>query len=83
MGKDLAQSESTPTSLKTHQPLPSKLYKAYLNDPTLSDLKIQLSDRSVYAHRIVLCRGSAYFAKMLTGHFQVSHMPLAQRVPSF
>lgn len=53
------------------KPTTSRLYKAYFDDPTLSDLTIQLSDRTVHVHRIVLCRGSEYFAKMLTGHFQV------------
>lgn len=55
------------------QKLPtSRLYKAYFDDPTLSDLTIQLSDRTVHVHRIVLCRGSEYFTKTLTGRFQVS-----------
>lgn len=45
----------------------SKLYKAYFNDPTLSDLTIRLRDgTAVHAHRIVLCRGSAYFDSLIT-----------------
>jgi hypothetical protein len=51
---------------------PPPLHKTYFNDPTLSDLTIKLSDRSVYVHRIVLCRGSEYFDKLLTGRFKVS-----------
>lgn len=57
----------------SEKPTNSKLYKDYFNDLTLSDLTIRLSDRTVHAHRIVLCRGSEYFAKLLTGRFQVSH----------
>jgi len=53
----------------------SKLFKAYLGEPTLPDLTIHLSDQTVHAHRIVLCRGSEYFTNMLTGRFQVSHIP--------
>jgi hypothetical protein len=47
------------------------LYKAYFDDATLSDLTIRLSDRVVQVHRIVLCRRSEYFAKLLTGQFKV------------
>jgi hypothetical protein len=65
----------TSTSPRMSEPLYSKLYKAFLDDPTLSDLTLRLGDRSVYAHRIVLCRGSEYFAHMLTGRFKVSHSP--------
>ena len=68
----LALTSSTP-----YKSQPSKLYKAFLDDPALSDLTICLSDRTVYAHRIVLCRGSEYFANMFTGRFQVSQMPTA------
>lgn len=57
-------------------PLPSKLYKAYFDEPVLSDLTIRLSDRTVHTHRIVLCRGSKYFTKLLTGRFQVSLISL-------
>jgi hypothetical protein len=49
----------------------SNLYKAFFDDATLSDLTIQLSDRTVRVHRIVLCRKSEYFAMLLTGPFQV------------
>lgn len=60
-----------------YKPFTSKLYKAFINDRMLSDLTIRLDDRSVYAYRIVLCRGSEYFSRMLTGHFQVSQRPTA------
>lgn len=50
----------------------SPLYKTYFNDSTLSDLTIKLSGRSVYVHRIVLCRGFEYFDKLLTGKFKVN-----------
>lgn len=49
--------------------------KSYLNDPELSDLEIVLSDRAIHAHKIVLCRGSDYFKKLLTGNFMVSWRP--------
>lgn len=70
-------SKLTPTSTNLYKPVTPKLYKAFLNDRTLSDLMIHLGDISVYAHRIVLCRGSEYFSRMLTGRFQVSQMPTA------
>lgn len=54
----------------------SELYKAFFDDATLSDLTIQLSDRAVRVHRIVLCRKSKYFTKLLTGRFQVCSNPL-------
>ena len=50
----------------------SSVIKNYFDDPTFSDLTILLSDRSVNAHRIVLCRKSEYFKTLLTGHFKVS-----------
>jgi hypothetical protein len=49
----------------------SDVFKDYFDDPTLSDLTIRLSDRSIHVHRIVLCRKSEYFNSMLTGNFQV------------
>ena len=55
----------------------SDLYKAFFDDATLSDLTIQLSDRTVRVHRIVLCRKSEYFTKLLTGRFQVCSDRLA------
>ena len=61
---------------------PPPLYKTYFNDPTLSDLTIKLSDRSVYVHRIVLCRDSEYFDKLLTGRFKASTLPRAPRFHS-
>jgi hypothetical protein len=47
------------------------LYKSSLDNPTLSDLTLKLSDRTVHVHRIVLCRASEYFTSLLTGGFQV------------
>jgi hypothetical protein len=49
----------------------NNMYKAFFDDATLSDLTIHLSDRAVRVHRIVLCRQSEYFTKLLTGQFQV------------
>jgi hypothetical protein len=46
-------------------------YKAFFDDATLSDLTIRLSDRAIQVHRIVLCRRSEYFTKLLTGRFKV------------
>ena len=57
------------------------LYKAYFDDPSLSDFTIKLSDRSVHLHRVVLCRGSEYFANLLDGRFQVSLLPRSSRAP--
>jgi hypothetical protein len=48
-----------------------ELYRSYFDDPTLSDLTIKFSDRTVHAHRITLCRASQYFTSLLTGSFQV------------
>ncbi|GAB7324821.1 hypothetical protein MBLNU13_g08657t3 [Cladosporium sp. NU13] len=45
-------------------------HKHYFNDPTLSDLTIRPSDRTVHVHRIVLCRRSAYFEKLILGGFK-------------
>ena len=64
--------EPPPPATKEAADDPPPLYKAYFNDSTLSDLTIKLSDRSVYAHRIVLCRGSEYFDKLLAGRFKVN-----------
>ncbi|GAB7324721.1 hypothetical protein MBLNU13_g08580t1 [Cladosporium sp. NU13] len=72
MGKNTLTFDITPVSHELYKPSTSKLYKAFLDDPTLSDVTIRLSDRSLYAHHIVLCHGSEYFAKMLTGRFQES-----------
>jgi hypothetical protein len=49
----------------------SDLYRSYFDDPALSDLKIKLSDRTLHAHRVVLCRASEYFTSLLDGKFQV------------
>jgi hypothetical protein len=52
---------------------PSYLFKAYFNDPTSSDLTIKPGDDILlHAHRIILCRRSVYFAKLLGGSFKVS-----------
>jgi hypothetical protein len=50
----------------------NNIYKAYFNDPTLSDLTIRLSDRNVHVHRIVLCRRFVYFEKLILGSFKVN-----------
>jgi hypothetical protein len=42
-----------------------EIYKTYFNNPTLSDLTIVLSDQNVFVHRIVLCRRSKYFEKLV------------------
>lgn len=53
-------------------PSSGDIYKDYFNDPTLSDLTIRLSDRTVHVHRIVLCRRSKYFNKLILNGFKVS-----------
>ena len=45
--------------------------KNYFDNPTFSDLTIQLSDRSVNTHRIILCGKSEYFRTLLTSSFKV------------
>ena len=47
------------------------MWKDYFDNTTLSDLTIRLDDRAVHVHRIVLCRGSEYFEKLLTSQFMV------------
>jgi hypothetical protein len=61
--------------------IPPSLHKSYFDHPTLSDLTIQFSGRSIYVHRIVLSRSSEYFASLLTGKFQVSTLCLPTRAP--
>jgi len=56
---------------RNNRAVESDLYEAFFDDATLSDLTIQLSDRTVRVHRIVLCRKSEYFTKLLTGSFKV------------
>lgn len=56
---------TTMAQSKTNAALESELYKAYFDDPTLSDLTIRLTDRSLHVHRIVLCRGSGFFTSLL------------------
>lgn len=59
---------------------PSYLYKTYFNYTTSSDLSIKLSNNEIFhAHRIILCRLSAYFAKLLDGSFEVSIVQTADR----
>jgi hypothetical protein len=58
-------------SSKANTTFASSLYKAFFDDDTLSDLTIHLNDRAVRVYRIVLCRQSDYFTKLLTGQFQV------------
>ena len=59
---------------------PPAPWKDYFDNPTLSDLTIRLSDRVVHVHRIVLCCGSEYFEKLLTGNFKASHLTLAVQI---
>lgn len=47
------------------------LFKAYFDDPAMSDITVKLSDRSLHLHRIVLCRASEYFSSLLTKNFKV------------
>ena len=63
-------------AIPTASELPTKsqhwLHSTHFNDPTLSDLTLKLSDgTTVYAHRVVLCRRSKYFAKLIAGGFSV------------
>lgn len=53
-------------------PSSGDIYKTYFNDPTLSDLTILLSDQKVYVHRIILCRCSKYFNRLILNGFKVS-----------
>lgn len=53
------------------------LHRAYFDDSTLSDLTIRLADRTVHVHRIVLCRRSIYFEKLILGGFKVSKATVA------
>jgi hypothetical protein len=48
------------------------LYNSYFDYPTLSDLTLKLSERTVHAHRIVLCHTSEYFTSLLAGKFRVN-----------
>ncbi|OQN96486.1 hypothetical protein B0A48_17059 [Cryoendolithus antarcticus] len=43
--------------------------KPYFDDEELSDVKIRFVDEEIFAQRIILCRGSAYFGELLTGDF--------------
>lgn len=52
---------------------PRKLFKDHFDDPAFSDITLQLSNRSVNVHRVVLCRRSEYFTKLLNGNFQVEY----------
>ena len=48
-----------------------KLYRSVFDDATFSDLNIGLSDRTVRAHKIVLCLQSEYFSKLFASQFKV------------
>jgi hypothetical protein len=65
--------DPVPSNEQTQLPV-TKLHKTFFDDPTLSDLTIRLSDRTVYVHRIILYRGSEYSIKQLAGPFLVSLM---------
>jgi hypothetical protein len=67
----LAEVEVLKKELRRTKNLP-ELFKSYFDDPTLSDITIKLSDRSVHLHQIVLCRRSEYFSTFLaTKNFKV------------
>jgi hypothetical protein len=65
--------ETLRKELKRIKNLPHlELFKSYFDGPTLSDITIKLSDRSVHLHRIVLSRRSEYFSTFLaTKNFKV------------
>ncbi|KAM0718324.1 hypothetical protein Q7P37_006656 [Cladosporium fusiforme] len=44
----------------------------YFNNPELSDLKIELTDRTIHAHKVILCNNSDYFKVLLNGRFMES-----------
>ena len=46
---------------------------SFFDDPVLSDLIIKVGSKSLYAHRIVLCRSSEYFRSLLTKDFKVRY----------
>jgi hypothetical protein len=70
-----AEVETLRNELKRIKNLPA-LFKSYFDDPTLSDITIKLSDRSVYVHRIVLSRRSEHFSNSLaTKNFKVRMPP--------
>lgn len=47
--------------------------KIYFNNPKLSDLSIILDDKVIPIHKLVLCRASDYFEKLITGNFKVCY----------
>jgi hypothetical protein len=52
---------------------PHWLYSTHFDDPAFSDLTLQLSDgKKIHVHRVVLCRRSEYFSKLIAGGFVVS-----------
>ena len=52
---------------------PHWLYSTHFDELTFSDLTLKLSDGTIlHAHRVVLCRRSKYFDKLITGGFTVS-----------
>lgn len=56
------------------------LFKAYFDDPAMSDITVKLSDRCLHLHRIVLCRASEYFSTLLAGHFEVKTLAALARL---
>jgi len=56
---------------------PPALFKTYFDDPKMSDIAIFLNDRTVSLHKIVLCRGSEYFANLLS---ELSHVRICSLV---
>ena len=66
---------SNTIAMGTQHPVesPHWLYSTHFNDPALSDLTLKLSDGTiVHAHRVLLCRQSKYFAKLIAGGLSVS-----------
>jgi hypothetical protein len=52
---------------------PHWLYNTHFNNPAFSDLILKLRDgKEIHAHRVVLCRRSKYFSKLIAGGFVVS-----------
>lgn len=47
------------------------VYKTYFNNSKFSDLTIRFSNKTIYVHKIILCRQSKYFEKLIDGPFLV------------
>ena len=56
---------------------PPALFKTYFDDLKMSDITICLNDRTVFLHKIVLCRGSEYFSNLLS---EASHVRIYKLV---